>query len=179
MLTNGYWQNLWQSWSETWVAATGVLFLTLDSSPEQWCRAVLAEPVQLMRLLQQLPFQHTLLNALSDEVIVAWMAAWRQDCLYLGLMAYPNRKTDHPTQVWLDEGKARMTSVSGNARIPGVQCSASQDLLLQSGPNVLLTRKCLSQTIEEELRLAQTIRQDLRLNGLFYDGNSSVLERAK
>ncbi|CAH0485253.1 unnamed protein product [Peronospora farinosa] len=115
MLTNGPWQDMWQSWSETWHSASGVQFPTLDSSNEQWRRAVLAEPIKLMQLLQHFPFQHNLLNALSDEVLIAWTAAWRQDCMYQGLMEYRNRTTDHPTQVWLDDWKARTTSLSGSA----------------------------------------------------------------
>ena len=58
------------------MSASGVQFPTLDSSNEQWRQAVLAEPVKLMQLLQNFPYQHTILYALSDEVLVAWTAAW-------------------------------------------------------------------------------------------------------
>ncbi|RMX68760.1 hypothetical protein DD238_003245 [Peronospora effusa] len=35
--------------------------------------------------------------------------------MYQGLMEYRNRTTDHPTQVWLDDWKARTTSLLGSA----------------------------------------------------------------
>ena len=120
MLTNGSWQDMWHSWRDAWNSASGVQFPKLDSSNEQWRQAVLAEPVKLMQLLQKFPYQHTLLNALSDEVLVAWTAAWRQDCVYQGLMAYRHRTPDQSTQVWLDEWKARTISLSGTSFLASV-----------------------------------------------------------
>ena len=94
---------MWHSWRDVWKSASGVQFPRLDSSNEQWRQAVLAEPVKLMQLLQNFPYQHTILNALGDEVLVAWTAAWCQDCVYQVLMAYRHRTPDQSTQVWLSE----------------------------------------------------------------------------
>ena len=115
---------MWHSWRDAWKSASGVHFPALGSSNEQWRQAVLAEPVKLMQLLQKVPYQHTLLNSLSDEVLVPWTAAWRQDCVYQGLMAYRHRTLDQSTQVWLDEWKARTISLSGTAFLASVLESA-------------------------------------------------------
>ena len=103
----------------------GYSFRRSTAANELWRQAVLAEPVKLMQLLQKFPYQHTFLNALSDEVLVTWTAAWCQDCVYQGLMAYRHWTSDQSTQVWLDEWKARATNLSSTAFLASVMIGPS------------------------------------------------------
>ena len=64
--------------------------------------AVRAEPERLMTLLRAFLHHHTLLNALSDEVIVAWTSLWRRVSILQSVQQYSDRLTDRATQNWID-----------------------------------------------------------------------------
>ena len=94
MLTNGTGQDMWLSLDKTWPAHTRDKFPTHQSTTEEWKREVSAAPVTLMLLLQDFPYQDSLLNSLDELVLVAWTAAWRCDRMYQGIGTYHQQVTD-------------------------------------------------------------------------------------
>uniref|UniRef100_M4BLB3 Uncharacterized protein n=1 Tax=Hyaloperonospora arabidopsidis (strain Emoy2) TaxID=559515 RepID=M4BLB3_HYAAE len=98
---------MWGALVGSWSDSTGVPFPSFDSSTGKWLLAVRAKSERLMTLLQAFPHQHTLLNALSDEVVVAWTSLWRRVSILRSLQQYSYRLTDRATQNWIDRWRTR------------------------------------------------------------------------
>ncbi|EGZ19830.1 hypothetical protein PHYSODRAFT_389914, partial [Phytophthora sojae] len=78
------------------------------SNNDKWQRAAELEPRRLIRLVERFPFATDVLQAVSDDVLIAWTAAWRKDCRLAGLIQYRGRTTDKSIHTWLDDWTKRL-----------------------------------------------------------------------
>ncbi|KAE8915452.1 hypothetical protein PF003_g616 [Phytophthora fragariae] len=106
-LTRAEWKQLWINQRSVWPATARVPFPQPSRTADEWIETARAEPTNLLLAVQRFPFPDEVLAQLNDQIMEAWTAAWRRDCLHGSLVTYSSRVTDKQTLKWLNKWKEK------------------------------------------------------------------------